>query len=323
MPAFRLFQRFRAFTLIELLVVIAIIAILIGLLLPAVQKVRDAAARAQCQNNLKQIMLATMNCAQTNNGLLPPALGNYPNPQNQSTQAGGMFYILPYLEQQNVYNLGVCPNGSISIESCSSSTAAPWANHAYDYVIKTYQCPADPTFNSGSPGIPNGPFGNTGWAVGSYDMNGMIFNWGWDGLRTYPTYITDGTSNTIFFTESYAFDSYTWQNFFFNNIWWWDYNVFMGGPGSQCANDTGFVAGPAYVPLIMPSVNWCTSNVINSYGPQNLVIICNCRAISSHTGVINVVMGDGSVRTVSGGISGSTWWYACNPQDGMVLGSDW
>src|SRR5882672_10337907 len=88
-----------AFTLIELLVVIAIIAILIALLVPAVQKVREAAARTQCINNLKQMTLATVSCADTNRGNLPPGIGLYPNNGN----GGVLLHILPFIDMNPLY----------------------------------------------------------------------------------------------------------------------------------------------------------------------------------------------------------------------------
>jgi prepilin-type N-terminal cleavage/methylation domain-containing protein/prepilin-type processing-associated H-X9-DG protein len=163
----------RAFTLIELLVVIAIIAILIGLLLPAVQKVRDAAARTQCQNNLKQIGLAIMNYESTY-GKLPAAYTLLttpdmdPNAQFAGRKVGLSLHsnLLPFVEQGNIYQL---LNSNLSeFDTLNVPPVGPHsgANTAYAQVVKTYMCPANPT-----PTTLNyynavwGPYGDGGGAV--------------------------------------------------------------------------------------------------------------------------------------------------------------
>jgi prepilin-type N-terminal cleavage/methylation domain-containing protein/prepilin-type processing-associated H-X9-DG protein len=321
MPRLPVFRSWRAFTLIELLVVIAIIAILIGLLLPAVQKVREAAARMQCSNNLKQISLATVNCADTNQGNLPPANGLYPNP-NPSANNGvgsGLFQILPYLEQQNAYNSCLQSYDFTARNDPTGKGLPPpapgalptylpylpgWIN-AIPSNLKVYVCPSDPTNSTANPG-PLVSYAINGRAMPDTVDAGASFN-------RYPASITDGTSNTIFYTELYAACSATQGSLD------WGTELYDSAATSYAGTlpQQPPVFGPAALFLVrVPNPTAYCGN--GAAIPQAVTV-----ATSPHTGGINVGMGDGSVRFVAQGISGVTWWYAITANGGEVLGPDW
>ena len=140
-------KRRSGFTLIELLVVIAIIAVLVGLLLPAVQKVREAAARMSCSNNMKQIGLANANYESTYQKFAPG--------QNRVSGVGPLALLLPYMEQNNIYNQ--IPATLLQIQPLSNTAsmaggAADWLNLAGGFGpsrnhVKSFECPSDNPYN--------------------------------------------------------------------------------------------------------------------------------------------------------------------------------
>jgi prepilin-type N-terminal cleavage/methylation domain-containing protein/prepilin-type processing-associated H-X9-DG protein len=219
------------FTLIELLVVIAIIAILIGLLLPAVQKVREAAARMKCSNNLKQLGLALHNYHDAN-GRLPPAGTGYGNCRPSGTfvadpivyNSSGLVLLLPYIEQNNLYNLwnlaGASGNYNITGKPLASPDAVGSGNAARSTIqIPILLCPSDGGTATISPSSFYSPdLGATGikatktsyefitnadeidcnyWVYASVSTR-RVFG---QNSTTRLTDITDGTSNTLAMSE--------------------------------------------------------------------------------------------------------------------------
>ncbi|HVS34391.1 MAG TPA: DUF1559 domain-containing protein, partial [Gemmataceae bacterium] len=207
------------FTLLELLVVIAIIAILIGLLMPAVQKAREAAARIQCTNNLKQIALATHNCNDTLNGL-PPAQGWFPGsaPSSIAGWGGVFFHLLPFIEQDNLYHsalavgpnpMGENPGPNAPYYSGAAGVGGP--SFVGARALKIYLCPSDPTARGGTY---TDAIYNYQWAPSCYAGNFLVFAvvpnpaqfdvvTSWQGASNLQASFPDGTSVTILFAERY------------------------------------------------------------------------------------------------------------------------
>jgi len=329
-----------AFTLIELLVVIAIIAILIGLLLPAVQKVREAAARAKCSNNIKQWALACHSYHDVNNGLpsalIAPSNPNYWNKPLNTTGYGPnwIIFLLPYVEQGPLYN-----QQSTSIQAWAGiNNTAPTGQDGWrtlgQATFSYVQCPSDPntgTLYSGSLGNlargsyaanlgPGGQTLNGGSSTPGFSLNGRgpftITSQAPHRSMTIQG-ITDGSSNTIMIGEirsgMNATDSRgTWS---------------LGQIG--CSSIGAYAIGDDKLPNDMESGADDIAGCPNpSPVAQGMACWTGCPDAnqatmrSAHTGGVNAALGDGSVRFIRNSISQQTFYQLGSANDGLPLPAD-
>jgi prepilin-type N-terminal cleavage/methylation domain-containing protein/prepilin-type processing-associated H-X9-DG protein len=307
----------RGFSLVELLVVIAIIAILIGLLLPAVQKVREAAARAKCMNNLKQIGLAVHNF-ESDRGYLPPNGSWATATVNFSGQPYSVFArLLPYIEQSALYQ-------QVNLDIAATSQPAVISQR-----IAIFICPSDPNdvLRTGNAPAYPGTYAPNGadWFCENYNT-GQFGNGAFPGV-VYPsqgslrlTDITDGTSTTVGFSEVRAFSPYLLlgTNMPATPIPASPADVLALGGGLN-ANGGHTSWAEAQLEFVGLTFVFPPNTVVGYVNPADgqtydvdwiggiYLTYAACTSRSYHTAGVNASFMDGSVRFITNSIPQQTW----------------
>ena len=329
----------KAFTLIELLVVIAIIAILIGLLLPAVQKVREAAGKTQSKNNLKQLALAVHNCHDVFQ-ITPPMYGVVGTQvagggAGAGNQASFFFNLLPYIEQESLFKLGKDAARGTAIKGLNNPLDPTWSSNNGVYTL-----PASvPIWIAGGGTNPWPNWANQAnatstnkWGLSSYSANFQVF--GDNGAKF--TGISDGLSHTVILGERYAVASRA-TGTPTEGAGLWAYGTppvvtsyaNAANPIPVLATSTyssSYWTRFGYVNLSGANAGWTTNPALQT---QNWNCECHMAPEFNKTsttvhplklhgmgGAINMAMADGSVASFSSSISSENFYFAETPQGG-------
>jgi type II secretory pathway pseudopilin PulG len=276
----------------ELLVVIAIIGVILGMLLPAIQKLREAALRIESGNKLRQIVLATHQYSDLYGDSLPRYDGW--NSYARKNDLSVWFAIMPFIEQGNLYSAYTATFGQ--------------GGGSTEYVIKAYLNNADPTISARSTG------------VCSYAANAWLF----DG-QTRMTNVTDGTSNTIAYAEHYA---YNCAGVWFTWIQGEGPAVLPPNPSGITVERAATFADRRSndaVPETDTATSVTTASVRGlTFQVRPVLSQCDPRIPQTpHTSGMQVAVLDGSVRALARSTSETTFWGAVTPRGGEVPGNDW